>query len=39
MLSLSSALSDVKVLDFQSEEVLTEAYLNFYKENVLEISE
>lgn len=30
---------EVKVLDFQSEEVLTEAYLNFYKENVLELSE
>ncbi len=30
---------EVKVLEFQSEEVLTEAYLEFYKENVLEISE
>ncbi|WP_028891460.1 glycogen/starch synthase [Tenacibaculum sp. 47A_GOM-205m] len=28
-----------KVLDFQSEETLTEAYLEFYKENVLELSE
>ncbi|MEX6626901.1 glycogen/starch synthase [Tenacibaculum pacificus] len=28
-----------KVLEFQSEETLTEAYLDFYKENVLEISE
>ncbi|CAM1354045.1 MULTISPECIES: glycogen/starch synthase [Tenacibaculum] len=31
--------SNVKVLDFQSEETLTEAYLEFYKENVLELSE
>ena len=28
-----------KVLEFQSEEILAEAYLEFYKENVLEISE
>ncbi|MBE7629468.1 glycogen/starch synthase [Tenacibaculum piscium] len=28
-----------KVLEFQSEETLAEAYLDFYKENVLEISE
>ncbi|MBA6156164.1 glycogen/starch synthase [Tenacibaculum sp. S7007] len=31
--------SDAKVLEFQSEEVLTESYLEFYKENVLELSE
>jgi starch synthase len=31
--------TSTKVLEFQSEEVLTEAYLEFYKENVLEISE
>ncbi len=31
--------SDVKVLEFQSEEILTESYLEFYKENVLELSE
>ncbi|CAL2088955.1 glycogen/starch synthase [Tenacibaculum sp. 190524A02b] len=31
--------NDVKVLEFQSEETLTEAYLEFYKENVLELSE
>ncbi|PQJ21701.1 glycogen/starch synthase [Tenacibaculum sp. SG-28] len=30
---------DTKVLEFQSEENLTEAYLEFYKENVLELSE
>ncbi|CAM1351870.1 glycogen/starch synthase [Tenacibaculum crassostreae] len=31
--------TNTKVLDFQSEETLTEAYLEFYKENVLELSE
>ncbi|WGH74757.1 glycogen/starch synthase [Tenacibaculum tangerinum] len=31
--------SNVKILDFQSEENLTEAYIEFYKENVLELSE
>ncbi|WP_435260793.1 glycogen/starch synthase [Tenacibaculum sp. nBUS_03] len=31
--------NDTKVLEFQSEENLTEAYLEFYKENVLELSE
>ncbi|RKF04972.1 starch synthase [Tenacibaculum lutimaris] len=31
--------TNAKVLDFQSEETLTEAYLEFYKENVLELSE
>lgn len=31
--------TSTKVLDFQSEETLTEAYLEFYKENVLELSE
>ena len=30
---------DTKILEFQSEETLTEAYLEFYKENVLELSE
>jgi len=30
---------EIKVLEFQSEETLTEAYLEFYKESVLEISE
>lgn len=30
---------ETKVLEFQSEENLTEAYLEFYKENVLELSE
>ncbi len=33
------AKSDTQVLEFQSEENLTEAYLEFYKENVLELSE
>ncbi|OSY88843.1 glycogen synthase [Tenacibaculum holothuriorum] len=33
------AEKDVKVLDFPSEEVLTESHLEFYKENVLELSE
>ena len=28
-----------KILEFQSEEVLAEAYLEFYRETVLEISE
>ncbi|WP_408041934.1 glycogen/starch synthase [Tenacibaculum litopenaei] len=31
--------SDAQVLEFQSEENLTEAYLEFYRENVLELSE
>ncbi len=31
--------TNTKVLDFQPEETLTEAYLEFYKENVLELSE
>jgi starch synthase len=31
--------SSAKVLEFQSEETLTEAYLEFYKENVLELTE
>lgn len=33
------AESNTKVLEFQQEENLTEAYLEFYKENVLELSE
>jgi len=31
--------SGVMVLDYQSEEYLTEAYLDFYKENVLELQD
>lgn len=31
--------SGVKVLGFQSEEVLTESYLNFYKDQVLELQD